>query len=127
MCGSKLSAASTRSSMGLLCRFAFDIGTSWVSTSASATIMIVEVIGLQLSLSPDQPRFGRGTVPALAGFDPNSPPVMEPGGGVRDQPVVWGFLLEFDLGKRDLDPSVLISPLTDEPVCFVKTDFFRIR
>src|SRR5271157_2399285 len=91
--------ALTRSALGLFFHFALAISISSIPASSSATI----------------------------GFEPNSPPVMEPVGVVGDQPVVCLFLLEFDLGKRDLDPSVLVSPVTDDPVLFVETDFFRIR
>ena len=52
---------------------------------------------------------------ATIGFEPNSPPVMEPVGVVRDQPVVGLFLLEFDLGKRDLDLFVLSTPMPYSP------------
>src|SRR5208337_2551265 len=91
--------ALTRSALRLFFRLVFAISISSIPASSSATI----------------------------GCKPNSPPVMEPVGVVRDQPVVGLFLLEFDLGKRDLYPSVLISPVTDEPVLFVETGFFRIR
>src|SRR5271166_1822909 len=116
--------ALTRSALGLFFRFAFAISISSIPASSSATIIIVEVVGLHDLLFPPYPRFGRGTVPALAGFEPNSPPVMEPVGVVRDEPVVGLFLLEFDLGKRDLDLFVLINPDAVQPSLLIELVFY---
>src|SRR5208282_1295352 len=91
--------ALTRSALGLFFHFALAISISSIPASSSATI----------------------------GFEPNSPPVMEPVGVVRDRFMVGCLFLHLDLGKRDLNLSVLVSPVTDEPVLFVETDFFRIR
>src|SRR5271166_129372 len=115
-----------RSALGFF-HFALAISISSIPPSTSASIIIVEVVGLHILLFPHQPCIGLGTVPALAGFESNSPPVMEPVGVVRDRFMVGCLFLQLDLGKRDLDPSVLVSPVTDEPVLFIETDFFRIR
>src|SRR3954469_6154644 len=55
----------------------------------------------------------------------NSPPVMEPVGVVGDQLGVRGFLLDLDLGERDLDRSLLVQSGADQPVLLVEPNLFR--
>src|SRR4051794_25417468 len=117
--------ALTRSSLGPFFRFVLAIGPSSISASSAVTIIIVEVIGLLVGLSPHQPRFRRGTVLALVGFEPYSPPVVEPVGVVPDHPATRARSLDLDLGQREIDSFFRIMPGSDDPVLL--TDLALVR
>ena len=58
-------------------------------------------------------------------LEPNSSPVVEPIGVVGDQPVVWVFLLEFDLVKWELNLFALIYPNAVQPSLLIKVSLYE--